>query len=696
MRQAIPIEGQKQQPSDGELASSIRVVGCPLPGIDQVWRHTVGDPRVCIAILDGPVDLSHPSLRHARLSMLGARSKSCYGDAACLHGTHVASLIFAQHGEGPLKGVAPRCRGIVIPVFSDEPALEGAIRPCAQSDLARAIEAAVGYGARIINISAGQPGHAGTADARLLRAVELCSRRGVLIVAAAGNDGCDCLHLPAALPTVLTVGAHGADGAPSESSNFGGAYQRQGIVAPGLSILGAAPGARYERRSGTSFAAPLVSGLAGLLLSGRVSRRGYFTASDACEIRNALLRSVIPCDLADRRECRRLLAGRVVPSTAFGLYMKGAIDMNQLARNTTATTDAVAATELTEEVAPAGTDVAGSSYECSIPTVEPAGKALLDYDNQRNDENTQRSDDQPRTRSRRTSPSRSAGGLSPSECGCQQGGGLVYALGALGYDFGSQARLDAIDGEMDEGKFATNGRDLLEFVTTEGGGNLHFASAILWTLNDDATPFYVLRPEGAFARETYARLLEFFGDQINGKAERVSVPGIFDGNVTLLSGQQVPVLIPDLRGLCNWRTSDLIAAVAGEAPDVGQTPESDTERKQFESKVEGMQGFLERIYFELRNTGQTPQERALNFAGTNAFNLERVFESAAKRQLQLDEIGVERSPICRPDSDCWDVRLIFFDPADTIGQARTVYRFTVDVSDVVPVMVGPVRSWAVR
>jgi hypothetical protein len=148
--------------------------------------------------------------------------------------------------------------------------------------------------------------------------------------------------------------------------------------------------------------------------------------------------------------------------------------------------------------------------------------------------------------------------------------------------------------------------------------------------------------------------------------------------------------MPDLRGLCNWRTSDLVAAVVGEKPD------TEKKREQFDSKVEGMRGFLERIYFELRNTGQTPQERALNFAATNAFNLNLVFESAAKRALQLDEIGVERSPICRPDSDCWDVRLIFFDPADALGQARTVYRFTVDVSDVVPVMVGPFRSWAVR
>ncbi|MBL8292130.1 MAG: PatA/PatG family cyanobactin maturation protease [Bryobacterales bacterium] len=618
--------------------------------------------------------------------MSGTAGRGCQGQGACLHGTHVASLIFAQHGEGPVRGVAPHCRGIVIPVFSDEPNRDGAVVPCSQIDLARAIEAAVGYGARVINISAGQPGSAGTADARLRSAVELCARRGVLIVAAAGNDGCDCLHVPAALPMVVTVGAHDAAGSPVESSNFGGAYQSQGVVAPGVSVLGAAPGGRYERRTGTSFAAPLVAGLAGLLLSARLSRRGYLTVQDAREVHEALLRSAAPCNLDDRRECRRLLAGRVVPIRAFDHYLKGANEMDQLVKDTAPApaTEAMAAAERAEGLTP------NTTYESASPAYETTSRAAPVRAGGRTQVKGGAWDDslgtRPQETSRRTSPA-----LSPSECtSCQQGGGLVFALGELGYDFGTQARYDAINAEMDEGKFPSNPRDLLEFLTVEGGANLHFASAILWTLNHDVAPFYVIRPEGAFARETYNRLLEFFSDQINEQAERVSVPGVLDGTVTLLSGQQVPVLIPELRALYNWKTMSLVRSV------VGAEPGDDEGRKRFASKVEGMHSFLERIYFEVRNNGQTPQERALNFAATNAFNLERVFESAASRQLQLDEINVDPSPICRPDSDCWDVRLVFFDPADALGTARTAYRFTVDVSDVVPVLVGPVRSWAVR
>ncbi|MBE0658227.1 MAG: S8 family serine peptidase, partial [Bryobacteraceae bacterium] len=321
-----------------------------------------------MAVLDGPVDVSHPSLVGAQLRVINGLRGSACRDAACVHGTHVASLIFGQHGVGLLHGVAPRCRGIVIPVFFDDPAYPGAILPCSQADLARAIEAAVGYGARVINISAGQPGHADTADPRLVRAVDLCARRGVLIVAAAGNDGCDCLHLPASLPSVLTVGAYQPGGAPSDSSNFGSAYQRQGIVAPGLSVLGATPGGGYARRSGTSFAAPLVAGLAGLLLSARLARGVRFTARDAREIHDALLRSATPCDLDNRNDCRRLLAGRVDPVNAFHLFLKGASHMQQLANPPISQAqDPSEVIGIPDGVIPASASAPGGSCGCNSP-----------------------------------------------------------------------------------------------------------------------------------------------------------------------------------------------------------------------------------------------------------------------------------------------------------------------------------------
>ncbi|MBQ4797523.1 peptidase S8, partial [Pectobacterium versatile] len=61
--------------------------------------------------------------------------------------------------------------------------------------------------------------------------------------------------------------------------------------------------------------------------------------------------------------------------------------------------------------------------------------------------------------------------------------------------------------------------------------------------------------------------------------------------------------------------------------------------------------------------------------------------------LFLNKIGAERSPVSRPESDCWDVVLEFFNPKERLTAARKLYRYTIDVSDVMPVTIGTLRSW---
>src|SRR5262245_35943666 len=120
-------------------------------GIQDLWAKTTGDPRVRIAILDGPVDLSHPCFDGVKLEEhlghLRDNSGKLTGPMTA-HGTHVASVMFGRHG-GPVRGIAPGCTGISVPVFSERR------RRLSQLDLSRAIEAAVGAGAHVINISGG-------------------------------------------------------------------------------------------------------------------------------------------------------------------------------------------------------------------------------------------------------------------------------------------------------------------------------------------------------------------------------------------------------------------------------------------------------------------------------------------------------------------------------------------------------------
>jgi subtilisin family serine protease len=124
----------------------------------------------------------------------------------------VASLIFGSH-DGPVRGVAPGCRGLLAPVFSGDSA--GGLSPCSQVELARALLQALEAGACVINVSGGQFTPSGAAHPLLADAAAQCASRGALIVAASGNDGCECPHIPAALPGVLAVGsARGGRRAP--------------------------------------------------------------------------------------------------------------------------------------------------------------------------------------------------------------------------------------------------------------------------------------------------------------------------------------------------------------------------------------------------------------------------------------------------------------------------------------------------
>jgi cyanobactin maturation PatA/PatG family protease len=225
------------------------------------------------------------------------------------------------------------------------------------------------------------------------------------------------------------------------------------------------------------------------------------------------------------------------------------------------------------------------------------------------------------------------------------------------------------------------------------GRNPWSAASVIWTLNLDATPIYAIQPSGPFAAEAYERLRRFLNEQLTEGVEMVCIPGWIKGSSRLLSGQPIPMIQPEVSGMASWTTSALVEAAVGALPPKDA---AEREKQTYAQRSEGVRNFLQRIYHEVRNLGLISQDRALNFVATNALMVAKIFESALKNGMDLDTISVERSPICRPDSDCWDVKLTFFNPAKLLEQARKVYRFTVDVSDVVPVVLGPHRSWFVR
>ena len=622
-----------------------------LAGLDRLWAETRGDSRVCIAVLDGPVDRAHPCFAGADLIPVETLvpGEVDEGPASC-HGTHVASIIFGRHGSA-IQGIAPGCRGLILPVFQS--GKEGSLAPCSQIDLARAITTAVEHGAHVINISGGELEPSGQGHQILANAVRLCSEAGVLIVAAAGNDGCRCLHIPAALPSVLAVGAMSAEGTPLEFSNWGEAYRRQGILAPGERITGALPGGGVTSRSGTSYATPIVSGIAALLLSLELARGRRL---DVRAVLEALLGSAVGCDTQPVPDCRRLLGGRLNIPAAISRLEKGAAMEISESRNDVSL----------QQVQRQGAACPTCDMPAVIETTSVRAAALT-----------------PSTAA--AQPAEDARGVTASGCGCggSQPPARAYALGQIGFDFGTEARRDSF---IQAGVANPDDpRQLLDHLADHPS----HATAMTWTLIQETTPIYAIQPGGAFAAETYDTLRKLLEAQLTEGVERVSIPGLVGSKTQLASGQTLPILWPELRGIYSWSTPALVAAVLGRSPSTEDSAEDDEEKR-----LE-IENFLDRIYYEIRNLGLSSQERAINFAATNAFQVERVFESAIKKDLKLSGLAVERSPVCRPESDCWDVKLTFFNPLRRLEQAQEVYRFTIDVSDIVPVTVGRVRHWQV-
>ncbi|WP_017719781.1 PatA/PatG family cyanobactin maturation protease [Kamptonema formosum] len=274
---------------------------------------------------------------------------------------------------------------------------------------------------------------------------------------------------------------------------------------------------------------------------------------------------------------------------------------------------------------------------------------------------------------------------------------LVYTLGTLGYDFGTEARRDSfkqlmpgvsVDGTMVPAN-PYDARQMVDYLND----NLSEAKSLIWTLNLELTPVYAIEPMGSFGRDVYAVLRELLSGQIQPEdneeyVERVSIPGILSGRtVKLFSGQVVPVIdVPNTRGLYGWKVNTLVGAAV-------ETVRARTGEANQEAIERTLSSFLNRIYYDLRNLGTTSQDRALNFAATNAFQAASTFAEAVGAGMELDSITVEKSPFCRLDSDCWDVKLKFFDPENS-RRARKVFRFTIDVSDLIPVTLGEVRSWS--
>jgi hypothetical protein len=236
--------------------------GTPDADIDapQAWAISTGSDNVLVAVIDTGIDYTHPELDDGRVRTDIDKDFVHNDDDAMddnKHGTLVASIIAAESNNGiGVAGVMHHAQLLPVKVITARGV--GTL-----AWIAKGISYAASAGADVINMSLGGL----ICSQALADAVNYAYfERGVVIVAASGNDGGN-LSYPAKLALVISVGATDHNDVVADFSNGGAELD---LTAPGVDILSAQPGG-YGTYSGTSLAAPYVTGVAGLLLSQRPS-----------------------------------------------------------------------------------------------------------------------------------------------------------------------------------------------------------------------------------------------------------------------------------------------------------------------------------------------------------------------------------------------------------------------------------------
>jgi subtilisin family serine protease len=237
-------------------------------GLTEAHRLATGN-RVLVAVIDSGVDASHPDLAGAVVDNLDAANDN----APHQHGTGMAGAIAAHRS---MLGTAPRVGLLTVRAFSSRPNTADGTT----FNIIKGLDWAVERGARVINMS-----FAGPADPRLRDALARVAKRGVVLVAAAGNAGPQSPPLyPAADPNVIAVTATDMDDKLFSGANRGAHIA---VAAPGVDILAPSTGGTYQFTTGTSVASAQVSGVVALL----IERNPALTPGD---VRRILTRTAKP------------------------------------------------------------------------------------------------------------------------------------------------------------------------------------------------------------------------------------------------------------------------------------------------------------------------------------------------------------------------------------------------------------------
>ncbi len=272
----------RSQLSSSAIPDSSRAWNLQAMKAPDVWERGVTGVGIIVAVLDTGVDINHPDLDRNiwtntseipgngidddRNGFVDDRNgwdflnQDNSPNDANGHGTHVAGIIGALRNGVGVTGVAPSVK--IMPIQVLDTGGKGST-----FDIDRGIRYAVDNGAKIVNISIGSNFN----NQALVDSIAYARSKGVLIIAGAGNDAANIPTFPAAysrqFDNVISVGSHDAAGVQSANTNNVGTSRAVQVDAPGERIYSTHLKDGYRTMSGTSMAAPHVTGLAALILA---------------------------------------------------------------------------------------------------------------------------------------------------------------------------------------------------------------------------------------------------------------------------------------------------------------------------------------------------------------------------------------------------------------------------------------------
>jgi type VII secretion-associated serine protease mycosin len=259
-------------PATAAHADGIRAQqwGLSALNLNEAWRTTKGQ-GVTVAVLDTGVEGDHPDLAG---NVLPAKDMIGFGAGPgdrdwARHGTAMAGII-AGHGHGPgrtagIMGVAPEAKILPVRVIlEDGDSARAKARTSRGNALADGIRWAADHGADVINLSLGDDSNSAHPEPSEDEAVQYALKKGVVVVASAGNGGDkgDHVSYPAAYPGVIAATAVDRFGTRAA---FSTRRWYAAVSAPGVNVVIADPDHKYYEGWGTSAASAFVSGAAALI-----------------------------------------------------------------------------------------------------------------------------------------------------------------------------------------------------------------------------------------------------------------------------------------------------------------------------------------------------------------------------------------------------------------------------------------------